>query len=318
MVCGEGLHGFGLLAHPGGRAVEFHQQQGLLGQAEMVVGVDRAHSAGVHQFHASDRDAGLDEGDGAVHRVRHVGERAHRRGHRLGLRVQAQDDLGDDAQRALAAHHEAGEVVARAAFARLRAGANDAAIGQHHGERQHVFAHGAVTHGVGARGAGGGHATESGVGAGVDGEEQAGVAQFVVQLQPRDPGLHGDEHVGGGHVEDAVHAGEIEADAALHREQLAFERRSGAKGDDRHVLRGGQFHRVGHVLRTFAEHHGGRRRHVEGRFIAPMLLAHRLRGGKLRAEAAGQGVEQGGRRGAGENFRGEGDVHGMSSVSVSG
>ena len=55
----------------------------------------------------------------------------------------------------------------------------DATVGHHGGERQHVLAHGAVAHGVGARGARRRHAAEGGVGAGIDREEQALVAQIA-------------------------------------------------------------------------------------------------------------------------------------------
>ena len=64
-------------------------------------------------------------------------------------------DFGDDAQRAFAADHQARQVVAGAALFGARAGADDLAAGGDHFQRQHVLAHGAVAHGVGAAGAGG-------------------------------------------------------------------------------------------------------------------------------------------------------------------
>ena len=82
----------------------------------------------------------------------------------------------------------------------------DAAVGGHDGEAEHVLAHRAVAHGVGAAGAGRGHAAERGVGAGVDREEEAGVAQVGVQLLAGDAGLDAAVEVLGVDLEDAVHA----------------------------------------------------------------------------------------------------------------
>ena len=56
-----------------------------------------------------------------------VGELADRRGDRLGHAVEAQLDLGDDAERALGADEQPREVVAGARLARAPAGADDPA-----------------------------------------------------------------------------------------------------------------------------------------------------------------------------------------------
>ena len=85
-------------------------------------------------------------------------------------------------ERALRAHEQPGEIVAGRRLARPAAGADHPAVGQHHGQAQHVLLHRAVADGVGARRAGRGHAAEGGVGARVDREEQAGVAQMRVEL----------------------------------------------------------------------------------------------------------------------------------------
>jgi hypothetical protein len=76
-----------------------------------------------------------------------------------------------------------------------RAGADDLAAGGDHGQAEHVLAHRAVAHRVGAAGARGRHAAEAGVGARVDREEQALVADLAVELLARDAGLHGDRQV---------------------------------------------------------------------------------------------------------------------------
>lgn len=136
-----------------------------------------------------------------------LGKRADGRTHGFGQRVQAHGHFGDHAQRAFAAHHQAREVVARSAFAGARAGANHFAAGGDHFERQHVFAHGAVAHGVGAAGARGAHAANAGVGAGVDGKEQARVLDGFVELLACDAGLHRHREVVGVDAEHPVHAG---------------------------------------------------------------------------------------------------------------
>jgi hypothetical protein len=205
----------------------------------------------------------------------------------------AHRDLGDHAQRALAADHQARQVVAGAGLLGARAGADDLAAGRDHFQRQHVFAHGAVAHGVGAAGARGAHAADRGVGAGVDREEQAGGFDLVVELLARHAGLHRHRQVFGVDAQHPVHAAHVDADAALHRQQVAFERRAHTEGDHRHLVLTGQLHGIGHVLRAFGKHHGGRWRHGgEGRFVAPVLLAHGQRGGAALAEAGLQGVDQ--------------------------
>ena len=65
------------------------------------------------------------------------------------------------------------QVVARGRLARAAAGADDAAVGRDHGQAQHVFAHRAVAHGVGARSARRRHAAERRVGARIDREEES-------------------------------------------------------------------------------------------------------------------------------------------------
>jgi hypothetical protein len=98
-----------------------------------------------------------------------------------GMPEQPDRDLDDHAERALGAHERPGQVVARRRFAGPARRADDPAVGQHHGKRQHVLAHRAVTHGVGAGGAGRRHAAERRVRPRIDRKEQPGVAQMDVQ-----------------------------------------------------------------------------------------------------------------------------------------
>ena len=131
-----------------------------------------------------------------------VGELADGGRHRLRDAVQAEADLGDDAERALGADHQPGQVVAVGGLAGAAAGVDDAAIGEDHLEAQHVLADGAVADGVGAGGAGRAHAADGAVAAGVDREEHALVAQVVVELLAGDAGLDQAVHVLGVDLED--------------------------------------------------------------------------------------------------------------------
>ncbi len=158
-------------------------------------------------------------------------------GDRLGHAVQAQLDLGDDAERALGADVEPGEVVAGARFARAAAGADDPAVGRDDGEPEHVLAHRAVANGVGARRARRGHAADRRVGAGIDREEQARALELGVELLAQHARLHAAVEVLGVDLEHAVHLRQVDAHAAVERGDVALERRADAERDDRHARR---------------------------------------------------------------------------------
>ena len=140
------------------------------------------------------RNARLHGRDGRADRTVQVRELADRGDDGLGPRVQPHLDLGDHAERALAADVEVRQVQPGRRLARPPAGVDHLPVGRDHGQAEHVLAHRAVADGVGARRARGGHAAERGVGAGVDGEEQPGVAHRGVQRLARDAGLHAAVH----------------------------------------------------------------------------------------------------------------------------
>ena len=77
------------------------------------------------------------------------------------------------------------------AFARAPSRANDTPIRQHHRQRQYVFAHRAVAHGIGARSPRGGHPAQGSLGssARVDREKQAAIAQVLIELLEGDAGF---------------------------------------------------------------------------------------------------------------------------------
>src|SRR3954454_22035374 len=87
-----------------------------------------------------------------------------------------------------------------------------------------VVLHRAVAHRVCAGGAGRGHPADRGVGAWVDWEEQALVAQIFVELLARDAGFDNTIKIFRMHAENAIHVAEVERNAALRRIDVAFER----------------------------------------------------------------------------------------------
>ena len=235
-----------------------------------------------------------------MHGVRYGVEGADRSTHCLGQGVQAQRDFGEDAQRAFAAHQQAGQVIARRALFGAVAGADDLTAGRHHFQRQHVLAHGAVAHGVRAAGACGSHAAYGGISTGVNGEKQALILDGIVQGFAQNARLHRHGHVFGIHANDLVHARDIQAHTALHGQQMAFQRCARAIRDDWHLVLGGQLDAVRHILCAVRIHHGHRWWCLNRAFIAAMLLAHGLRGGALCAKARLQGIDKGWRNGTGQ------------------
>ena len=112
-LVGDLLNRRGLFGHARRAAVELHQQHGRFGQRELVVAVHRAHRVRIEQLAACDRDAHLDDLDRRADGSVDAREGAGRRRNGLRQRVQPQCDLGHHAERALAADHQARQVVAR-------------------------------------------------------------------------------------------------------------------------------------------------------------------------------------------------------------
>ena len=158
---------------------------------------------------------------------------------------------------------------------------------------EHVLAHRAVAHGVGAGGARRGHAAERGIGAGIDREEEAGVAEMLVELLARDAGLHGDVEILDADAQHLVHLREVDADAAVERRHMALERGAGAEGNHRHLVLGAELDDLGDFLGRLDKYHAVRRhRRVEGLVLA-VLLQDRGRGREPLAEALAQRVDHG-------------------------
>ncbi|CAM2144652.1 hypothetical protein PT2222_160115 [Paraburkholderia tropica] len=311
------LHGLRLFGHARFGAVKLEEQRVLLAQAEVRMLVDCAHRERVDEFHACDRHAHLNRFDHGAHGFGHRGKRAYRRRHRFRLRIQAHGDFGDHAQRTFGAHEQAREVVARRRLARARAGLDHSAVREDGGQAQYVLAHRAVAHGVGARGPRRRHAADARIRARVDREEQAGVAQRFIELLARNAGLDGDGEVFGVDREHAVHLREVDRYAALHGQQMAFERGAVAVRNDGYVMARAQLDDGLHVFGALREDHGVGQLRVETRLVAAMMGAHGFGGRDALAESAAQGVEEfGGERAACESRR-RGMIHaGVSFVGV--
>ena len=187
------------------------------------MGVDHSNSIGVDQLHPRDGDTHLDDLNRGSHCRFNAGKRAGRGRHRFGQGVELDGDFGDDAQGAFAAHHQTGEVVAGRRFASAGSGAYDFTAGGDHFQAQHVFAHGAVANRVGAAGAGGAHAPNRGVGSWVNGEKQARAFDFFIQLFAGNTGLYRDRQVFWVDGQHFVHATQVDADTALHCQQVALQ-----------------------------------------------------------------------------------------------
>ena len=315
------LHRGNLLLHAGRRTVELHQKHRRFGQAELGVLVDHAHRVAVEQLAAGNGHAHLNDRNRGVDRVGQRGESAGGGHHGLGQRVDLERYFGDHAQRAFAAHHQAREVVAGRRLFGAGASADDVALGGDHLQCQHVLTHGAVAHCIGAAGPGGTHAADAGVGAGIDGEKQSVRLERLVKLLARHAGLHPHRQVLGLDGQHLVHARDIQADTALHRQQMPLQGRTHTKRNDRHFVAGRQRHGVGRVGAGLGKHHSHRRGSIQRRLVAPMLLAYRQGSRALRAKARLQSRHKSridrAQRNSGQIGSGRG-VHGQTPVSGSG
>ena len=277
-----------LLGNAGVAAVEFDEQRRHFRQRQFRISVDGLDLQRVEQFDARDRNAGLDRENGRLAGGIDRGKRADAGGDRFRDARQLERELGDDAQRSFRADHQPREIVAGRRLLGAARGGHQLAVGHHHLHRQHVVLHGAVAHRVGARAARRRHAAERGVGAGVDGKEQALVAQLLVERLAGDAGLDHAIEILGVHRQHLVHVAEIDRYAAERRVDVALERGADAERYDRHTVRRADADDGLHVVGVLRKHHRVRRLVGDpGQRIA-VLLAHRLRGDDAVAERRGQ------------------------------
>ena len=118
---------------------------------------------------------------------------------------------------------------------------------------------------------------------------QAGILcpEVFVELLAGDAGFDRGVHVGGADAEDAVHAREIDAQTAAHGDNAAFDGRAGAKGHDRHLVRGADLGDLGYFFDACGKGYGLRRLRGVVRGVGGVGAAH-LRGLiQARAEESG-------------------------------
>ena len=140
------------------------------------------------------------------------------------------------------------------------------------------------------------------------------MADLVVDLRPRHARLDGDGEVLGVDRDHLVHARQVDADTALDREQVAFERRADAERDHRHSMAVGELDDLRDLVRALAEDDHLGRRSVDRRLVAAVLLAHRERSRAAIAEELLQRFDHRrrdrARREAGHQMGGQRCVHG--------
>ena len=197
-----------------------------------LVRVHRPERRLIEQLATRDRQAGADERHGGAARGTDVRERGADRDRALGQAVQAQRELGDHAERSLRADEERAQVVAGRRLDRARARSDHRSVGEHDLEREHVRAHAAVADGRRAARVGRRHPAERRVRSRIDGEPQTVLGDRGVQLAAEHARLRARLQVAGKHLEDAVQAREVERERAVGGDHVAFERRSGAEGND--------------------------------------------------------------------------------------
>jgi hypothetical protein len=139
-----------LLCHAGFGAVEFEEQHRRLAERQFRIEVDRPYLERVEQLNPRNRDARLNRQDGGIAAGLDRRERADAAGDRLRDAAEPERQLGDDAERALGAYHQAGQVIARGGFLGPPCRGHQLAVRHHDFERQHIVLHRAVTHRVGA------------------------------------------------------------------------------------------------------------------------------------------------------------------------
>ncbi len=165
-------------------AVKLDEQGRHFGERQFRIGVAGADGQGIENFDARDGGTRLDRLDDGIDRAFFdalEGDDAGADGFRNA--VEPKRHFRDDAERAFRARDELVQIRPRGR--RGRSFRRPEAIGHDGGERRNVFAHGAVADCIGAGAARCDHAAECRVGAGVDGEEETGVAEMLVERLAR-------------------------------------------------------------------------------------------------------------------------------------
>ena len=275
-----------------GAAFDLDDQHGfgverIAGVGERLAGVDRG---AVHEFQRHRNDAG---GDDRVDRGAGDfvgGEGGEHGAGALGAAQDADGDLGDDGEHALAAGEQPEPVVAGGVEVSA-ADVEDFAVDGDDLQAQQVVGGDAVFKAVGAAGV---HvdvaADHAGELAGWVGRvEEAVGGDRVGDADIGDAGLHGGAAVGVIDVEDLVHPHHADDDRVLQRQGAAGERGAGAAGDDAHAVAVAEAQDGGDLFGGFGQDDGERQLAVGGEAVGLVgFEAERL------ADEAASG-EQGGR-----------------------
>jgi len=108
----------------------------------------------------------------------------------------------------------------------------------------------------------------------------------------RDAGLHGGGQVFGVDRQHLAHLRQVDRDAALQRQHVAFERSTGTVGNDGNAMFAAGLDDGGDFFSGVGEHHPIGQHRIVGRLIAAVMLAHRLRGRETISKQGLQGRQQ--------------------------
>ena len=184
-----------LFAHGPVCPLKFNQQMRQLWQICATPRVEGPNIRPIHKFNPRHRQAHLDGLDNRAHGGPHIRKSTGRGHDRFRLPLQPQGQFGDQAQCPFGPHKQGRQVIAGRGFGRAAARADNASIGQHHFQPQHIGPHGPVAHCCCAACAGGRHPAKRRICTGIDRKEQSCGAQFSVQRFSRHTGLDDGDHV---------------------------------------------------------------------------------------------------------------------------
>ena len=221
----------------------------------MDVVLDSAKRPAVYHFASGGSDASRsDFGDGAGGVVDGV-EDGQQGFDSFGFASELHGDFGDEGQRALAADKEAAEVVARR-VAVPAADAHDFAIGEHEFERGHMVDGDAIGQRVRTTGVFGDVAADGAgfLAGGIGSKIEAGVLDGASDIEIHDAGLDNSAGILEIELEDTVHPGKHDHDAAAARECAAREACSRAAADNGHVVLGRELDDARDIFRGVGEH----------------------------------------------------------------
>ena len=223
----------------------------------------------VHHFHAARNDAGPDDVGDALPALLARGKADQQRARRLRLLQDAHGDLGDDAEEALRAGHDAEQVVAFR-IEMPAAEAHDLAIHQHHLDAEHVVGRQAVFQAVHAAG------IFRDIAADRAGDLRGRIGGVIEALlldggrnaEIGDARLGDDDAVGKIDLENAVEAAHDEQHCIFQRQCAARQRGAGAARHDADVAFVAELQDPRHLPDSLGQHDDQRQLPVGGQPVA--------------------------------------------------